>query len=81
MVKVYTKSRDATGFAVVDRDGNILIRTVAPEVRGAIVNWLFTIARVMVINSWPDDLIQKQFDLLKKEHGVRVTEVIISEKK
>lgn len=70
---------DARGYAIIDRHGKILTRTVAPEHRGAIVNWLFTYARVRIMDNWPDEMVQKTFDTIKAEHGVRVAEVIISE--
>lgn len=70
---------DARGYAIVDRHGKILPRTVAPELRGAIVNWLYVYAHVRVLANWPDDIIRDRFDHIKDQHGVRATEIIISE--
>lgn len=51
------KVEKAEGWAVVSK-GNILVRTVSDTRRAALVNWLVTEARVLVLTSWTDDDIE-----------------------
>jgi hypothetical protein len=58
------------GYAVLDANGNILVRTVSDTARGAKVNWLGTIGGLNVMNSWPDEMIAKMFEHMRGEADV-----------
>lgn len=63
-----------------DREGNLLIRTVSDSQRGAVVNWLYTYGRIVMLDSHSDEFIQRAWQLVgMKEHGARAVEVNIEE--
>lgn len=72
-------SEKAEGWAVADA-GGILVRTVSPTRRGAIVNWLVSFCGVLVHSGWKDDMIETQFVTRSLAHRARVVEVLIEEK-
>lgn len=72
---------EASGWAIV-QDGHIDIRTVSAHPRAAKVNWLVTTARLMVYNSWTDELIESFWQKLSKDHEFKpkCVEVLITVK-
>ena len=42
----------AKGFAVVGGGSEVLVRTVSPTAIGATVNWLYTYAQILALNTW-----------------------------
>jgi hypothetical protein len=64
------------GWAAV-QDGNILVETVSPHDRAAMVNWLVTRAGFMVPAGMGDFAIREHFDRLAKPEGVSVKRVNI----
>ena len=65
----------AWGWAVVDKNGDIDVKTVSPTERGAIVNWLVVEQKVMITNDWSDGKIYEAWGQRKGAH--RVVEVVI----
>lgn len=63
------------GWAVVE-DGEIAVDTVSPKRRAAIVNWLYTRRKVMVMNYHSDEEIDKFWQEFKGDY--QVAEVVIS---
>lgn len=57
----------ATGWAVVD-DLHINVRSISPERRGAMVNWLLTDGNAKPRQSWTDETIEQQFKLAQTLH-------------
>lgn len=43
------------GYAVLDDEGNILVRTVSPTALGAKVNWLVRERGAFILDSAPED--------------------------
>lgn len=67
----------AQGFAVAD-DTGILVKTVSPTRRAAIVNWLITECGVMVSNSFTEGEVERLFSTHQQEKpGAEVIEVEI----
>jgi hypothetical protein len=66
------------GFAIAGSDG-IIIKTVSETEHGAMVNWLYTDAGLNVTNAWSNDRIRDAFDTLKRNYGVRVASISITE--
>jgi hypothetical protein len=66
------------GYAAVDSTG-INVATVSPHPRGAMVNWLYVVPRVVISNSTSDQEIAASFERWSKTHGARIAEVIITE--
>lgn len=50
------------GYAVVEPDIGIDIRSISTSPRGAKVNWLMTRAGVIVTNDWSDQMIDDTFE-------------------
>lgn len=67
----------AGGWAAVHEDGDIVVSTVSPTRRGAIVNWLVTVPKVMVTNRHSDDDIDSLFQLEKQHYRVDIVSVTI----
>ena len=67
-----------TAFAIIHND-QIDINTVYKTERGAMVNALVTIGRVMVYDDWTDELIKRTFDQRLSNCGYRVAKVKIIE--
>lgn len=67
---------EAQGWAVVRKD-KLLVRTVSPTRRGALVNWIVVEAprgRVMVTNTWDDAQIEEHWARNRGDaHAVPVT--------
>jgi hypothetical protein len=57
----------ATGWAVA-KDGHILVRTVSPTRNIALVNWLITEGRTMVLDTASDQQIEGLFNQIKTGH-------------
>ena len=45
------------GYAVLDDEGNILVRTVSPTALGAKVNWLVRERGAFILDSAPEDFV------------------------
>ena len=45
------------GYAVLDDEGNILVRTVSPTALGAKVNWLVSERGAFILDSAPEDFV------------------------
>lgn len=71
----------AYGWAVVGAgiNGEIDVRTVSPERRGAIVNWLVVTGNVFVRSDHTDEQIERMWDDRRFKADVRVTDVQIEE--
>lgn len=69
---------NATGWAV--RTDQILVRTVGPTRRSALVNWLWAYANVRVMNYHDNDDIEGFWKHQKLSYGAEVIEVVIEEK-
>lgn len=54
------KVEKAEGWAVVSK-GKILVKTISDTRRAAIVNWLVTEARVLVLATWTDEDIENNW--------------------
>jgi hypothetical protein len=52
---------EATGWAVVTLSGNIFVKTISDTRRAAIVNWLVTEHRHLVMNSDTDEDIESMW--------------------
>lgn len=63
------------GWAVIDGSGNVLVRTVSDTRRAAIVNWLVTVLRIMIMNSESDEDIERAFTNNKNTYRVDVARV------
>ena len=60
----------ATGWAVQNPDGSIDIRTVMDTERGAKVNWLVTVPKVMIFNFMQDEEIDEIWKTYRERHTV-----------
>jgi hypothetical protein len=49
----------AHGWAVVDRYGNTLVKTVSETRRAALVNWLIIYPGIVILNHYADDMIER----------------------
>lgn len=67
---------EAAGYAAID-DDRILIETVSPSDRAAMVNWLVVYGGFMVPAGMGDFAIREHFDRLGKSQGVKVKHVSI----
>lgn len=47
------------GYAVTDERGDVLVDTVSPERRGALVNWLYVHGGVMVRDGVSEKVIER----------------------
>jgi len=56
----------ATGFAIVEKGGNILVNTVADTERAAKVNWLVAHCGVTVLHRHTDNDIERFFEVHSK---------------
>ncbi len=66
------------GWAVVNDDNALLVATVSPTRRGAIVNWLATDGGFLVGRIATDADIEQTFEIHKNHHGgARLVEVRI----
>lgn len=68
----------AKGFAAVTKDGEILVDTVSPHDRGAMVNWLYTHGGFMVPRGMGDYAIREAFALYSEKLGATVRPVNIT---
>ena len=68
----------STGYGITDKDGNVLVSTVSPTERGAMVNWLYSVG-ILITNSHHDDQIKEMFNHVKDANGVRMSKVSITE--
>lgn len=66
-----------SGWAAVDADGDINVKTVSGTRRAAIVNWLVVGAGIMVLNHWSDEGIEETFQKQRTRHRVDVVPVTI----
>lgn len=69
-------SIEAFGFAVIDDEHGIDVRTVSPHERAAKVNWLCVAAHVEVTRAWTDRDINQAFEAYAE--NVRVARVRIT---
>jgi hypothetical protein len=65
------------GWAVIDKNGVVLVRTVSPSRRAAIINWLYTEAHMLITNSMDDDYIEQLWQSTPRR-GAEVVRVLIS---
>jgi hypothetical protein len=66
-----------SAFAVTDPRGFIIVETVGPTERSAMVNWLVVGAGIMVTNSWSDERIKAAFEGAAAQRGVQLIPVQI----
>jgi hypothetical protein len=66
-----------TAFAATSREGFIIVETVGPTKRSAMVNWLFVFGPVMVTADWTDERIAQTFAEVAEPRGVQVIPVQI----
>lgn len=64
------------GFAAVNHRGEILIKTVSDTRRAAMVNWLVSEARIMVMQTDTDEEIAKGFLELAGKRGLALIEPV-----
>ena len=70
---------EAEGWAVIDGQGVLNVRTVSPTRRAAIVNWLLTDKGLMAFDVATDEQIERQWQFDSKDCGARLTRVSIQE--
>ena len=67
----------ASGYAVLDNKGQILVHTVSQTERSAKVNWLATNGGCRVLDSWTDKTIDMMFDRLRGTRELVEVEITI----
>lgn len=67
------------GFAVRAKHGGILIRTVYPTKRGAMINYLIAHQNIFVCQHATDDEIKRAFEKTSGVHGDSMIRVIVKE--
>lgn len=72
-------SAAADGWAIKDRAGDLLVRTVSPTRQAAQVNWLWTYARQFVSDSQTASQIEASWVKLSAGFGATLVRVRIEE--
>lgn len=60
-------------------DGQVLLNTVMPHPRGAMVNFLGTNTTMMPMHNWSDDQIKQAFQLIQQAMNVCIVELEVRE--
>ncbi len=73
---------DAIGYAVVsERTGKVLVDTVSPTKRAAMVNFLVVYARMIVTNGCSDEAIKQWFAESSEAMGFSLRKAVIRAEK
>jgi hypothetical protein len=67
------------GYAIIEKDGYLDVRTVSPTERAVKVNALVVIFKSMVSSTATDEQINDRFDYHNHRRGCRVAKVSIEE--
>lgn len=67
----------ATSGWAVCIGNTVLVKTVSPTRRAALVNWIVTELKMSVFDTWPDDHIDTLFERQKGSAEIRQVEIRI----
>jgi hypothetical protein len=67
----------ASGWAVIDRNGNVDMRTVSDTRRAATVNWLCARCGMLATVFTSDDEIEREWQVRSRECGAGVRQVSV----